>query len=261
VNRLALTCVAICGCGRIDFTPLAAADASRTPRTYRDVVIEDSPLSYWRLAESALGVARDEMGRVDGTYEGGCAFAVTGALTGDPDTAVQFDGTTCRVALDARTPFDGVAPFTVEAWALHPTIPGASGFQVYLMDEVRSTNPVDGYALLLSNTAGVYLERAAGGTNRLTPRQLIAAGAWHHVVGTYDSLTLTLFIDGAQVSTNGNVTESVDSTGSLPYIGSQSTAGPTGLLDGSLDEVAIYDHPLSPERVAEHYRIGTNGPE
>lgn len=258
-----LALLAQAGCGRVDFTPIPDGTAvfDHAPRTYRDVVLEDGPLSYWRLSESALGVARDEMSRVDGTYEGTCTFGATGALANDPDTSVQLDGSTCRVTLDARTPFDGVAPFTVEAWALHPTIPQVAGFQAYLMDETRNMGPVDGYGLVLSNTVGVYLERAAAGVNRFTPRQLIAPAVWHHVVGTYDGTTLTLFVDGVQVSNNPNVTETVDSTGSLPYIGSQSTAGPSGIVLGFLDEVAIYDHALAPERVAEHHRIGTNGPE
>jgi hypothetical protein len=163
--------------------------------------------------------------------------------------------------LAASTPFNDVAPFSLEAWAFHPTIPPTTGYQVYLMDETRDTGPLDGYALLLSNNLGVYAERAAGGINRLTPRQAVAAGAWHHVVGTYDGTTLTLYVDGVLASANQNVGEQVSSVGSKADIGSQSTSAPTGLLDGLLDEVALYDHALTPERVAEHYRIGVNGPD
>jgi hypothetical protein len=258
-----LALIAAGGCGRVEFSPLldggAPIDTAR--RTYRDVVVEDGPLSYWRLADTTIAVARDEMGRVDGAYEGTCTLGVAGALVDDPDTAAQFDGATCRVALATRTPFDGISPFSLEAWAFHATIPTAPGFQVYVMDQTRDLNPLDGYGLVLSNTVGVYLERSAGGSNRLTPRQLIAPGTWHHVVGTYDGATLSLYIDGVFASSTANVITPVDSTGSLPYLGSQSTPTPTGLMQGVLDEIAVYDHVLSAERVAEHHRVATTGPE
>src|SRR4051794_16029923 len=62
VVRAALV-VLIAGCGRLHFgEPDGGPDASR--QTYREAVLADGPIGYWRLADTGL-TARDEMGVTD----------------------------------------------------------------------------------------------------------------------------------------------------------------------------------------------------
>jgi hypothetical protein len=76
------------GCGRRGFvdsdaSPIDAALA------YRETVLADHPLAYWRLADSDI-TARDELGGDNGQYAGACTFGAPGAIAGN--AAVTFDG-------------------------------------------------------------------------------------------------------------------------------------------------------------------------
>src|SRR3954470_6299940 len=56
--------------------PPDSTDALPGTVTYREAVIADAPIGYWRLGDTGA-IARDEMGHFDGTYTGtGCAFGV-----------------------------------------------------------------------------------------------------------------------------------------------------------------------------------------
>jgi len=239
------------GCGRIGFDEQAPVLLS-----YRDAVLADGPVGYWRLGDPAgQGVARDETGHVDGAYLGACELGATGALAGDADGAVRFDGATCRIDLLAdRFGFPGNAAYTVEVWAALATI---GGYQHFFMNERRNaTDPIDGYALLES-PGGVYFERVENLSNRSAGIFDPTAGVFAHVVGVYDGAELALYVDGAEVARNADGAAVAQFTGA-PLIGA-SSAG-IGFATGVLDEIAIYDHALAPDRIALHYQLGALGP-
>src|SRR5256885_15824469 len=66
----------------------ASADGSTSK--YRDAVLADSPVAYWRLGDSTPVVAKDELGAHSGTVVGANVTVVSGALAGEPDTAFHF---------------------------------------------------------------------------------------------------------------------------------------------------------------------------
>jgi hypothetical protein len=87
-----------------------------TGRCYKDEVLADAPAAYWRLGEASGTTAKEGIGGRHGTYTNGPTLAQTGAPTGDPDTAVRFDGVDDRV----RVPYSSAlnpSAFTLEAWA------------------------------------------------------------------------------------------------------------------------------------------------
>ncbi|NOR66840.1 MAG: hypothetical protein GQ528_05750, partial [Woeseiaceae bacterium] len=83
-------------------------------------------------------------------------------------------------------------------------------------------------------------------------------GQWHHVAGTFDNGTLTIYIDGnGEESISGGPTFGSGNT-RFGYIGvgSESTAfntdpkTPVYLITGSVDDVRIYDRALTNEEIA-----------
>ncbi len=245
------------GCGRANFDPrpidARAPSQDTAARSYRGAVLADSPISYWRLDDTDL-IARDELGAHAGSYDPACSHT-TGALTGDPDLATALDGVSCAVDFGAEFAFPGVAPFTVELWA-YPT--RTVGIEALFMRETRTvTGPIDGYALVKSS-AGVYVERAAAGSNRVTLRSPLALATWHHVVGSYDGATLSFYFDGVLV-------DAIADPRPLPAV--YTTDAHLGVNElqtdyvvGRSDELAIYDHALTPAQIATHYTIGVSGP-
>ena len=87
-----------------------------------------------------------------------------------------------------------------------------------------------------------------------------SASAWHHVVVSYDSNTLKLYVDGNQAnSASGSVTLS-NNTGRAYTIGRAAyeqagQAGKTG-FNGQIDDVRIYNYALTATQVKNVYNGG-----
>src|SRR4051812_18471162 len=68
--------------------------------SYSSTILSDSPAGYWRLGESIGTAAADASGNGrDGVYHNGPALGAAGAIAGDADTAVTFDGVDDHVAV------------------------------------------------------------------------------------------------------------------------------------------------------------------
>jgi hypothetical protein len=246
---LSLIAIVVAGCGRIGFDPEAPVVL-----TYRDAVLADAPVGYWRLGDPAGQVAHDETGQTDGSYLGACELGAAGAIAGDADGAVRFDGATCQIDLADRFGFPGTAAYSVEVWA---ALASTGSFQHFFMNERRNaTDPIDGYALLES-PSGVYFERVNSMANRSAGQVEVTPGVFAHVVGVYDGAQVALYIDGAQVDTRMDGVAMASFAGA-PLIGA-SSAG-IGYATGVLDEIAVYDHALPADRIALHHELGALGP-
>ncbi|HEY1557699.1 MAG TPA: LamG domain-containing protein [Kofleriaceae bacterium] len=234
----------------------ARGDSSDAPAdarpSYRDVVLSDHPIGYWRLGDTA-SVAMDETGTYDGAYSGACTERVPGAIVGDPDTAVVFDGSTCKITLPVAFPFSGTAPYSIEAWS---STTANTLYQMIFCGEQRDAlDPLDGYALLVtpsSATGGFQLERVVSSSSVKTPIDP-AAGGFHHVVATYDGAHVALYVDGALIGETADARSAAAIT-QVAIIGKSSAGNP---YTGALDEVALYPTALPASRIAAHYAAGT----
>lgn len=247
------------GCGRIGFAEPDRGDALTPDQpitTYRELVLSDHPAGYWRLGDSGAS-AQDETGGPPGTYVGTCTHAVAGAVAQDPDPATRFDGASCYVALADAFNFPGNSPFSVEAWV---SLQSANWGHVFTR-QMRTTSgngPIDGFALLESPT-GVYFERTVATGNVASIQQVLATGQFYYVVGVYDGNAVQLYVDGAPIGlpTSAAAVMPTFSIGALIGVGAPSLFA---YVNGTIDEVAIYDHVLSPAEIAEHHDFGVNGP-
>jgi hypothetical protein len=236
--------VIVAGCGRLGFpdAPDAAPDA---PYTYAERVLADGPIAYWRLGEATALPARDELGRDPGQYSGICTFAVPGAIAGD--TAVTFDGNTCRLVLAGDYAFAGTAAFTAEAWVR--IAPGGPGYRNIISQQSRDTqDPIDGWSMIISPT-GAQVQRVIGLTQSSTPPVAVPTSKYIHIVGTYDGQMEKLYIDGVVVSTAADVRVQPAFT-APPLIGTSVTGN---RFSGELDEVALYDFALDAVQIAAHF--------
>lgn len=230
----------------------AAPPADRM-KAYVAEVEKDGPIAYWRLDDTSTDRgAKDEIGTlgVVHRFSGGCAPGANGVIA--DDQAVHFDGT-CRIDVDdpnAKIHFDGKKPFSIEAWAKADD--GASGFMHIFTRQERSTGPYGGYALLLSDQTTAYGERVISSTeNNQSDIVKLAAGAFVHVVLTYDGAALVIYVNGAALGQPHASTDMMPDFAATPYIGA---AGATeSRFRGILDEIAVYGTALAPGRVKAHH--------
>ena len=245
--RIALFVVCAAGCrAHFDEHPI---DAEVAPLTYREAVIASAPVGYYRFGSAA---PVDEIGGAGGTVTGGCAAGAPGAISNDDDTAFSFDGT-CRIVLDKDYDFSGNAPFAIEAWLSTST---DTLFQLPFDREVRGPqDPIDGYALDIA-PPGIELERVIDKAQVKCGPVAFTQNAYVYVVAQYTGTAAQLFLDGVQVATAPD-TRSANEVTAASLVGA---ASPGNFYVGSLDELAIYDRPLTSDEVAQHHAIGTRAP-
>jgi hypothetical protein len=87
----------------------------------------------------------------------------------------------------------------------------------------------------------------------LAPSPGLEAGpSDRHVVATYDGTALRLYVAGQAIG--GSPDARVMTPTVAPFLlGIETTAG-TSFFQGSLAEVAVYDHALEPDRILAHVR-------
>jgi hypothetical protein len=237
----------------------ATPDASdAAPLSYPAVVEADDPLSYWRFGESTGSVATDEMGSTSGTYNGTVTLGAPGAIVGDSNTAATFDGVSGYVDMGAGFAFGGTSAMSFEAW-VSPGL-GDNGARRFLSKETNNGGR-QGYLMAYTATADagsatLSWERwGAGGTDATAT--FIAVGVYSHVVVTYDGATMAIYVNGVQVGTAPSTRSIQTLTDSFRVATYSDFLSASDCFPGTIDEVAIYDHALSPTRIALHYQVGS----
>ncbi len=235
--------------------------------SYSEVVLADKPWGYWRLGEAAGATAADETGRNDGTYGHSPTLGEDSLVERDSDTAVTFNGTSEYVYCGTLDDFADSAwgtGVTLEAWIKTETedilnaVCGWSegGEQTFAMSVFTGGN-----LAITMRTAGAGAGESRDVTTNLTSPG-VADNQAHHIVATWDGAdTFAIYIDGEPVD--------VDVSGSDPLspwtdfvqpfcIAARETSAGTvsAYLPGTLDEVAVYDYPLSATQAHLHYRAG-----
>jgi hypothetical protein len=231
---------------------------------YARAVLADQPLGYWRLDERSGTVAHDYMAGNNGIYShttlGQPGYNLLDSQTvarfGTPSSANSYAG---GIAADFATA--GSAAFSIEAWVNGKAqssdcglvAKGARGSEQFSLDCGGA------------NYAFRFLVRDASGLAHAASGTLVPDGQWRHLVGVCDQANraVLLYVDGMQAAQAAITPASgiLGSTNSLS-IGSRQSGTTTYDLQfvGFMEEVAIYDYPLSATQVQAHYSVVTNPP-
>ena len=220
------------------------AQATFAQSRYEATVLSDHPVAYYRLGEApGSTVAVDSSGNANnGTYENGAVLGVPGLIVDPANTAVNFATGDVVIPDAADLNFVNV-PFTVEAW-VNGTFDGPN-LRVFDKAIAGSGN---GYVMDLSNDS--FRLQACTGLD--LPAQ-IANNTTYHLVGVSDGAgTAYLYV-------NGSLIGSGPFSSCAPYTGSAHIAvanDGTAHFNGIIDEVAVYNYAISPQRVLAHYQTG-----
>jgi hypothetical protein len=217
---------------------------------YASTILADNPVVYYRLGESGGFVGHDAVNGLGGLFFGGVTFGIPGAIVGDSDTAVAFDGSS-KGHLHVFS-IVGTGDFSVELW-MNTTVDSLTGSQTY-----------QGTGLVWSDIAGVsndwivgYLNNAASfftgnPDDSITGTTLLNDGNWHHIVATRVlGGEKDLYVDG-QLENNGVTNGNPLNTNPIIDIGGNTLDN--RYFTGGMDEVAIYQYALTADQVLAHYK-------
>lgn len=229
-----------------------------------DLIIEDPTeyglIGYWKFDEGTnTGAILDASGYGNTGIRHGTGAVWTGATLSGLD-ALQFDnpfvmtfnGYNDVVEAPQSSTFE-VQSFTIGAWMdLSPTAGDRNAIVTYGKGtELGGGVNDESVGFIYHQTANILrlrLENVAGVAFidlQSTPRTSLS-GNWSHVAATWDGSTATLYQDGVVIgtaTTTGRISYSSDSLTKLRignWFGNNER-----WFNGSLDDVRIYDRPLS----------------
>jgi hypothetical protein len=217
------------------------ATAAPTSR-YRDAVLATSGLAgYWRLGEQSGATATDETNTAPGSYAGGYTLGQPGALAGDPNTSVAFDGIAGEIT--APGPAPAAASGSLEGWF------NWQGGVALMRDGTGTT----GTGWILAYDGGGSLYYRLGGTSFNTGLTTASIqNGWHHLVATKDGANVAFYLDG---QLKHSATGAGDIAPAMPWHVMRN-GGYTQFARGQADEIAIYNVALSATTVQQHYDAG-----
>ena len=176
---------------------------------YRDVILSDNPLAYWRMGDASGTTVSDSSGNdrtgtyrptSGGSWTGG-TLAANGALTVDTDGAAAFNGTSGYVKVNNFTP--PTAAMTVEAWVYAKSRPAWGSILKNWTDNVF------GFVHLgLENASGnlsVYIAQSGGAyIGPVIDDVQFPLKQWVHVAAVADGTHLRLYNESARRTLPGS---------------------------------------------------------
>ena len=170
--------------------------------------------------------------------------AKPGALAGDSNAAVGFDGVDARVSVPDAESLRLNGAFSIEFWA---RMDGFANTWPGILQEGKSWTS-GGYLVWYEANGRLHFKR--NNAEWVSPPAAIAADRFRHVVITYDGSKLSWYVDGALASA-GPASWPANANADPLLIGRGDHAGRQ-----TLDEVAFYATALPATRVTAHYQAG-----
>jgi len=224
---------------------------------YSADILALSPVLYWRLGESSGTSAVDASGNGHaGTYVGSPTLAQTGAIAGDANTAVLFNGTSQYVSGPSLGLATNAGVLTYICW-----IKTTSTGDVLALAEGNSAdaNPICGFVLGDTGTGKIaFMFRGANNTIEFSSTGTVNDGNWHMLAAVIDaSLKMHFFVDGVSQGTPRQLVAdtAVFNTFSAAALTRTSVGS---YFPGTIDEVAVFSSDQS-SQIASLYTAGISG--
>ncbi len=203
-------------------------------------------VGYWRLGEGSGLVACDSSGGShSGAYQVGTTLGLAGAIAGDPDTAAGFNGSTGWVSVPDSSSLAVGDRFSAEAWVRRGTVSSAE-------NQVIASKQDGSWVLMFNSSNQLVLRRSNVADVVASTRTVTDTTKWHHAAVTKDGSSVHLYLDGTDVT--GPVANQTMANNTQPLAIGQSSS--SAYSTGAIDEVTIYNTPLTPTQITNHYKAG-----
>ncbi len=151
-----------------------------------------------------------------------------------------YNGIDNYISIPHSNSLDITEAITVMCWIKHDGNPRC-------FEDIVMKGNVYGLQFSCNGTGTVMFHLKIGGWYNLDSGIAPVPGQWHHIAGTYDGKTQSIYFDGALVKTE-NVSGKIESTTDPLDIAKQ-VAGDNNFFTGCIDDVLIYNRALSPAEI------------
>ena len=224
-----------------------------------DYVLSDAEIAelygligHWKLDEASGTVATDStaIGN-DGGYWNGAAPGGNGPYPTVGADAAEVDSSDAHIGMYAHSSYENISEtITLAAWVYFDTAIADQTAQEYPIGR-SDWGSQSGFSLHVDQPYADALKfRLFNGTTYADAswnNSGIEAGEWHHVVGTYDGTTMSLYVDG-------ELKDTTTFAGPLvPYTGANLNLG-WGQI-GRLFDVRLYNRRVTEKEIADMYGL------
>jgi len=220
---------------------------------YPNAVLASKPVAYWRLNEFAGPRAVDASGNGrDAAYDGGIAFYLEGTAAVDPTDVKRANRAPQCAGGRLKASLKGLSErYSVEMWFSNYLPTDAREVTGYLFG-LGAAAPSDrlGIGGKGTGTGKLFFATGSGVEDAVFGSADIALRAWNHVAMVREGRRVRVYLNGrpaAEISGEAEVPADLTEM----FVGGCSDEAAS--FEGRIDEVAVYDRPLSAEEVARHY--------
>jgi len=171
----------------------------------------------------------------------------TSPVVGKLGQGLKFVGAnTTYVSVANNTPLNLTTQVSISAWIKTSSNDG--------LVFVKGLTSSWGYYLVVDTNNKANIGLVTDGTQKnLASTASVADGKWHHIVGTYNGTTQTVYVDG--VGNSQTVSGSIRTNSDISTIG-VFNGGASSKFTGLIDDVRIYNRALSVGEVSQLYKYG-----
>jgi hypothetical protein len=205
-------------------------------------------VGWWPLTDGGGGIAKDLLGRNDGTLAGQSGGLPTWEQS-TLGTALESNGTQERRVEITNDFMSSKSAMSVSLWSFLDSWTGYdthfaySGLdRLFTMQTLTVAGGNYRYQFLTNNLSG--------NTDLRTPEYTFELGRWQHIVCTYDGSVKKVYFDGVEVasaSASGTVGTPTKDTDIL------TTQGAGYNIDGKMQNVRVYNRALSATEILQLY--------
>ncbi|MCB9991475.1 MAG: DUF1566 domain-containing protein [Rhodospirillales bacterium] len=221
-------------------------------------------IGHWKLDETSGTSAVDSSGNGNnGSMQNGLD-AGNDSVTGKIDTALDFDGGDDYINAGNDASLNITGSITLASWVKAGSFPASNAYKQFIAKGYDGTNSQFQFGFQNDATTGNVPRLIVGTWDGSYHGILydysstIVTGQWYHITGTFDGATWRLYIDG-QLVQSSNDTASIKTSTKSVLIGAHDANGSLKYFDGQLDDVRIYNRPLSASEITQLYCLGAAG--
>jgi RHS repeat-associated protein len=243
---------------------LSSPVVTGSSEVYTGAVLSAAPTDYWRLTDSLVTDAVNQVNGNTATYSN-VTLAPTGLFGPFGDTTASFNGTSSYLKVpDVDVP--STSPVSISMWFQMPNLSTSGGvlFDYQAVDMAGDLGASGSWTpALYVGTDGKLRGQIWMGTasSSVTSSGKVNDGLWHHVVLAASGSSQTMYLDGAAVGTIAHAL--VSTTAVHAYVGAgkwstwPSTTGTFGYWPGQISDVAYFNTQLTAAQVTAQYSART----
>jgi len=229
------------------------------------IFFSSSNYSYSQIPTTGLvayypfnGNANDESGNGNNGTNNGATL--TADRFGNASSAYSFDGISNHIQVPSATSLNPTNQITISTWVNPKGFYSGSSYGNFIVSK-GSDATIGHYNLIyITDTKQFLFTIRFSDEVGVLPSQVLSStiinlSTWYHVVGTYDGLTMKIFVNGVYENQKSKSLSLPNNTEDI-YIGKHSNVSYPYWINGKIDDICIYNRALSASEVDALYHEG-----